>query len=216
MTGFDVTVLLIVGAAAVMGFLRGFVQEIIALFAWVFALVAIHLFHTPLAAWLVPHVHTESGAAVLAFALCAIVPYAGTKLLARTLGGATRNSVLGPIDRVLGFGFGAVKGTVLVVMGFSVLVLGYDTVWGPGGRPTWITASRTYPFINASSEALVKMIGKRHQAAEDAADASLSGGSGGGGDVTGDSGAATPDAGDATPAPVVHHARHHHKASGSE
>ncbi len=68
---------------------------------------------------------------------------------------------------MIGFGFGAVKGMLMAVLGFSILVLGYDTVWGVKGRPDWITQSRTYPFINASSDALVKMIGdRRHAAAE--------------------------------------------------
>ena len=48
-------------------------------------------------------------------------------------------------------------------------MLGYDTVWGVDGRPDWITQSRTYPFINASSDALVKMIGERRREAADAA-----------------------------------------------
>jgi membrane protein required for colicin V production len=46
--------------------------------------------------------------------------------------------------------------------------LGYDTVWGPGGRPDWITQSRSYPFVNASSEALVKMIAERRRTAIEA------------------------------------------------
>ena len=71
-------------------------------------------------------------------------------------------------DRVLGFGFGSVKGMIIVVMAFSILVLGYDTVWGVGGRPTWITQARTYPFVNASSEAMVTMIAERRQEAADA------------------------------------------------
>ena len=53
-------------------------------------------------------------------------------------------------------------------MAFSILVLGYDTVWGVGGRPTWITQARTYPFINASSEAMVKMIADRRNEAVEA------------------------------------------------
>jgi membrane protein required for colicin V production len=57
---------------------------------------------------------------------------------------------------------------VITVLAFSVLVLGYDTVWGIGGRPDWITQSRSYPFINASSEALVKMIAERRKAAVEA------------------------------------------------
>jgi membrane protein required for colicin V production len=72
--------------------------------------------------------------------------------------------VLGPIDRVLGLGFGAMKGLVIVVVVFSIFVLGYDTVWGPGGRPTWITQARTYPFVDASSRGLVEMIAARRHA----------------------------------------------------
>lgn len=169
MTGFDIAVLILVGLGAITGFMRGFVQEVFALAAWVLALVAIHNLHTPLSAALVPHVGTESGAAVLAFAILLLVPYAIVKLLSDRLGAASRNSVLGPIDRVIGFGFGAVKGMVITVMAFSVLVLGYDTIWGAGGRPHWITQSRSYPFVNEASERLVKMIGERRREAADAA-----------------------------------------------
>jgi membrane protein required for colicin V production len=172
MTGFDILALVVVGVGAARGFLRGFVQEFIALMAWIVALLCIHTLYTPLSAWLEPHVHTSSGAAVLAFLLLLAVPYGAARLLASYLGRASRQSVLGPLDRVLGFGFGAVKGTVIIVLGFSVLVLGYDTVWGAGGRPEWLTKSRTYPFVNASSEALVKALAKRRDEAAAAAEPS--------------------------------------------
>lgn len=168
MTGFDIAVLLIVGLGAITGFVRGFVQEVLALAAWIFALFAIRFLHTPLTSFFEPEVGTNSGASVLAFALLLLVPYAFVKLVARWMGAKSRASVLGPIDRVLGFGFGGVKGMIIVTMAFSILVLGYDTVWGAGGRPTWITQARTYPFVNASSEALVTMIAKRRQEAAEA------------------------------------------------
>jgi membrane protein required for colicin V production len=168
MTGFDIAVLVLVGLGAITGFLRGFVQEILALAAWVIALFAIHNLHTPMTGWLEPHVGSGSGATVLAFALLLLVPYGIVKLVANRMGEASRDSVLGPIDRLLGFGFGTMKGMVITVLAFAVLVLGYDTVWGIGGRPDWITQSRSYPFINASSEALVKMIAERRKAAVEA------------------------------------------------
>lgn len=168
MTGFDIAILILVGLGAITGFMRGFVQEVFALAAWVLALVAIHNLHTPLTASLEDFVGTSSAAAVLAFALLLLVPYAIVKLLSNRLGEASRNSILGPIDRLLGFGFGAVKGIVIAVLAFSVLVLGYDTVWGVGGRPTWITQARSYPFVNAASEALVKMIAERRKVAAEA------------------------------------------------
>jgi len=173
MTGFDIIVLLIVGVAAVGGFMRGFVQEVLSLAAWALAIFAIRFLHTDLTAFLFQFIGTPSGAAVLAFVLLLLIPYAGMKLIAGRAGRATRSSLLGPFDRVLGFGFGAVKGVVIVVMAFSLLVLGYDTVWGPAGRPTWITTARTYPFVNASADALVQLIGERQRRleAEDPAEA---------------------------------------------
>jgi membrane protein required for colicin V production len=170
MTGFDVTVFVVVGAAASLGFLRGFVQEAISLSAFLVSMLAVHFLQAPLSLALLPHVGSQSGADVAAFLFLILAPYFLIRLMARWLGGAMRNSLLGPVDRVLGFGFGAVKGTLIVIAGFSLIVLFYDTVWGEGGRPHWITDSRTYPFINASSKELLKLLAERRQKAADAAD----------------------------------------------
>ena len=158
MTGFDIIVLVIVGIAAVGGFLRGFVQEILSLAAWVLAILAINSLHTPLTAWLVQHVGSPSGAAVLAFTLLLLIPYAAMKLIAGRMGETTRTSILGPVDRVIGFAFGAIKGGIIVVAAFSLLVLGYDSIWGMQGRPDWIKTARTYQLVDAGSQAMVRMI----------------------------------------------------------
>ena len=51
--------------------------------------------------------------------------------------------------------------SLIVVFAFSVLVLGFDTVWGYKGRPDWITQARTYPAADAFSRQLVQMIAER-------------------------------------------------------
>jgi membrane protein required for colicin V production len=175
MTGFDIAVLLFVGLGAVTGFVRGFVQEMLTLLAWIFALFAIRFLHTPLTMAIEPTVGSNTGSAILAFALLLLVPYAFVKLIANWAGRKSRASILGPIDRVLGFGFGTVKGMIILVLGFSVMMLGFDTVGGPGSRKAWITGARTYPFVNASSEALVTMIAERRRQAI-AADKQVKGG----------------------------------------
>lgn len=161
MTGFDIIVLLIVAVAAVGGFMRGFVQEMLSLAAWILALLAIRQFHTQVQALLEPQVGSATTAAIVAFALLLLIPFGAVKLIATMVGTRARDSLLGPLDRVLGFGFGAVKGAIIVVIGFALLVLGYDTVWGQEGRPNWIVTARTYPSINAGSEALVGYIHDR-------------------------------------------------------
>ncbi len=166
MTGFDIIVLIIIGVASIGGFMRGFLQEILSLAAWILAIFAIHYLHTDLTEWLYQYVGTPSGSAVLAFALLLLIPYAAMKLIAGQVGRVSRASILGPIDRVLGFGFGAVKGGVIVVMAFSLLALGYDTIWGVTGRPVWITTARTYPVVNAAADAMVELINERRSLLE--------------------------------------------------
>lgn len=165
MTGFDYIVLILVGLGAVGGFMRGFVEEVLSLAAWCLALLAVHYFHEDGTYFLAGYLPTDTGAGVLAFFLLILVPYGLTRFIARRIGSASRDSVIGPIDRMLGFGFGAVKSFIIVVMGFSIVVFGYDLVWGEDGRPEWITASRTYPFLNAASEELLTLISERREQA---------------------------------------------------
>lgn len=161
MTGFDFIVLGIVAIAAIGGFMRGFVQEVFSLAAWILAAFAIRNIHTPLTMALAEWLGYGIATAILAFALLLLIPYAAMKVIANNLGQASRNSALGPIDRVLGFGFGGIKGVLVVVIAFSLLVLGYDTVWGFGGRPTWITTARSYALVDSGSRSLVEIIAER-------------------------------------------------------
>ena len=161
MTGFDIIVLLIVGVAAIGGFMRGFVQEVLSLASWVLSVLAIYYLHTDITGLIDAFVHSPTSSAILAFTLLLLIPYAAMKLIAGHAGRKSRKSVLGPIDRVLGFGFGAVKGVVIVVIAFSLLVLGYDTIWGTKGRPVWIAEARSYQFVDAASEAMVEIIAER-------------------------------------------------------
>lgn len=167
MTGFDFIVLGIVAIAAVGGFMRGFVQEVLSLAAWIFAALAIRFIHTPLTLQLGEWLGYGVSTGILAFALLLLIPYAAMKVIANNLGSAARNSPLGPIDRVLGFGFGGIKGVVVVVIAFSLLVLGYDTVWGFGGRPTWITTARSYDLVDSGSRSLVEIIAERRAQVRD-------------------------------------------------
>jgi len=162
-TGFDIIVLVVVGVAAIGGFMRGFVQEILSLMAWLLAILAIRYLHVDLTAVIYEFIGTPTGAALLAFALLLLIPYAAMKLIASRAGRGSRKSILGPLDRVLGFGFGMVKGLIVVVIGFSVLVLGYDNIWGATGRPVWIAEARTYQFVDAASRDLVQLIEERRR-----------------------------------------------------
>ena len=159
MTALDIIVLFLLGGGAVFGFMRGFVQEALSLIAWIMIIVAVRLLHGPASTILAESVGTESGAAVLAFLAIVIVIYALGRWIANSIGSKSRKSVLGPIDRVLGFGFGAVKGLIGATLIFLLLVMGSETLFGDDEkRPEWMTNSRTYPLLNASGDAMSEFV----------------------------------------------------------
>jgi membrane protein required for colicin V production len=162
MSALDIFVILLLGGGALVGFVRGFVHEVLSLLAWVAAIAILKLFHTQLWAGLTDAVGTSPGAAVLAFALLFVPSFLLVKLLARTIGGKTRKSVLGPVDRVLGSGFGILKGLMGATLFFLLANLATDMIYGPqADRPEWMTSSRTYPLLNASGRAIIDWVEAR-------------------------------------------------------
>lgn len=169
MTALDIFVLLLLGGGGLIGFVRGFVQELFSLLAWVVGIVMLKLFHTPIQAGLVEPVGTETGAAVLAFALLFLPSFIFVRLLAASMGRRSRRSLLGPVDRVLGGGFGMLKGLLAVTLFYLLANLVTDLIYGPeADRPDWMRESQTYPLLNASGRAIVDWVESRRSAAGEA------------------------------------------------
>ena len=163
-TALDVFVFLLLIGGAAIGFVRGFVHEVLSLFAWIVAVAMLKLFHSQLwtgieGSFRVSH----PAAAVLAFAILFVPSFVLVKLLARQLGGRTRrHSVLGPFDRVLGGGFGALKGLLGATLFFLLANLATDMVYGTAAeRPGWMRKSSTYPLLNAGGRAIVDWVEAR-------------------------------------------------------
>ncbi|GAO38757.1 colicin V production protein CvpA [Sphingomonas changbaiensis NBRC 104936] len=165
MTALDIVALVLLGGGAVFGAMRGFVHEALSLIAWVLAVMAVTFFHTPVMNALAAPIGSVSGAAVAAVVLLFGGTFVVGRLLASALGKRTRQSVLGPVDRVLGFGFGFVKGLILAALLFLLATLVIDTVrGGPAHRPDWMRKARTYSLMSATSRAMVDYMNQRRGA----------------------------------------------------
>ncbi|HEX4738691.1 MAG TPA: CvpA family protein [Allosphingosinicella sp.] len=162
MTALDIIVLLLVGGGLVLGWLKGFVGEVLSLAAWIVAIVFLRLLFTPATNALTGVVGTHAGAAVLAFVLVFGLVFLAGKLVARRVGGGIRRSVIGPVDRVLGAGFGALKGLIIATLLYLATNLVYDTIYGRvAPRPDWMANSRTYPLLYASGRGVLHFVAWR-------------------------------------------------------
>lgn len=159
MSALDIFVILLLGGGALVGFIRGFAHEALTLLAWVAAIACLKLFHADVADAAGGWTSSETAAAALAFALIFLPVYIGVRVLARMMGKASRRSVLGPLDRFLGGGFGMLKGLVGATLFFLLANLATDMVYGPEAkRPAWMTESRTFSLLDASGRAIIDWV----------------------------------------------------------
>ncbi|MCS6987127.1 MAG: CvpA family protein [Sphingomonadaceae bacterium] len=155
LTGFDWVVLAIVGLFLAIGVARGLVAETLSLAAWVAAALAVRLFHEPVTRWLEPRTGGEASAAVLAFLCLFFGALLAGRLVAAFAGRAARASTVGPLDRLAGGAFGALKGLLLATVVF--MTLRFTTgFFEPGRRsPDWLMTSVSAPFLDYAGRQLV-------------------------------------------------------------
>lgn len=167
MTALDAIVLILVVGGAIRGGMRGFTYEVMTLLSWIFGVIALRLFHTPVTEFLVGIVGDGGAAPILAFALIFGGVFIGSRFIGRKLGIGVRESLIGPFDRVLGFGFGALKGLIAITLLFLLANLATDIAYGGDSeRPGWMQDSRTFPLLNASGRAIIDFVEMRRESGE--------------------------------------------------
>lgn len=154
-TGFDYVVLTLTGIFALFGLVRGFTREAISLAGWIAGAVVVRFFHEPVTRWLAPHVGGEAAGAIVAFLLLFFGTVIVGSLIGGMAGGVTRRSGLGAIDRVLGLGFGAVKGVILSAVLFLLLQFATGLFDVDKESPDWLANARTAPLLGMTAEAMV-------------------------------------------------------------
>jgi membrane protein required for colicin V production len=158
-TGFDWLVLALVGLLALGGLMKGFTAGVLGLLAWVAAVFAVRWLHQDVTGFLAPVVGGEGWGAALAFVLL----FFGTVLVGRAIAGAAggaarRNGVIGPFDRVLGLGFGAVKGVLLATAAFVLAQFATGFFDAEKKPPAWLAEARSAPLLTAVGEAMITWI----------------------------------------------------------
>lgn len=164
LTGFDWVVVAIVALMAVAGLVRGFTQELLSLAGWLAAALAVRFFHEGVTGWLEPKVGGEAAAAVIAFLGIFFGVLILSRILAGMAGGFSRRSVLGPMDRILGMGFGAVKGLILVSALFLLAEFSTGLFDPESQPPEWLTQSRSAPLLKLSADAMVGWVHELREA----------------------------------------------------
>ncbi len=139
----DIGILAMVLLSAVLALSRGFAKEALAMGALVAAAAAtlyLRPYFLPYAQRYVSDELISNGATILVLFVVVLVL---VSLVGHPIAVRVRQSRLGPVDRWLGFAFGALRGLAIVTIAYAILL------WftQPDQPPQWVTQARLVPYV---------------------------------------------------------------------
>lgn len=152
----DVILLAVMLISAGLAMVRGFTREILSIASWAAAAVATLYFFEPARALAREHIHfnppqiADAIAAGSIFVLTLLI----VSFVTMKISDAILDSRVGPVDRILGFIFGAARGLLLVVVAF----LFYTWLVPPTGQPEWFRTAQSKPLLQDAGDRLLALL----------------------------------------------------------
>lgn len=150
----DLALIAVVLISAILAFGRGFVHEALAIAGWIGAAVAV-IFGLPVVRpyardFIQPPLLADFAAGMTIFIFAMIV----LSIFTRAISSRVQGSRLGPIDRSLGFVFGALRGAVLICLAY----LPVQWLMAPDEQPAWLRAARLMPAVEWGATAIAGLV----------------------------------------------------------
>lgn len=149
MTSFDWILITILATSIITGLRAGFARVTIGLAAGIFGVLFGFWFYRMPAAWFAEYFESKAASSVLGFVVVFAAILIAGGLLARLIGRIFKWAGLTWLDRLLGAGFGFMRGAVIIT-GIATVV----TAFAPNPPPKWIAQSEVMPYTEGFSKVL--------------------------------------------------------------
>jgi membrane protein required for colicin V production len=150
----DLAVIGIIALSALLALARGAVREVLGLASWIGSIAVAFVAFERVRPLVTPHIQEPLIADAATLAIVFIVPFIAFKILASVIAGAVSASPLGPFDRLLGFGFGVLRGMLIVCAAYLVV----SAFVPPGRQPVWLRDARTLPQVQKGAALLTQAL----------------------------------------------------------
>ncbi|HEY1858106.1 CvpA family protein [Acidocella sp.] len=159
MTWVDGAALLIVILSAVFSMVRGFVREVLGVFAWVGAAFAALRFYPLVQPYVNSVLPMKNLVVYVSMGAVFLVTLVVLSVVSALIGGMVRDSALSGLDRSLGLVFGVVRGAVIVCLAYIALSVGVDRAQWPAP----VVNARFLPWAHEGAVALVSYLPRQYQ-----------------------------------------------------
>jgi membrane protein required for colicin V production len=153
-TGVDVGVAVLVLISAILATARGFTREVLSLATWAgSAAIAAYMYfhHRDIAASYIKEEIVATGVTVIGSFLVALIIL---HLLTMWIGDLVVDSRIGPLDRTLGFVFGAARGVLICI----VAAVFANFLLGGKNMPPMVQEAKSYPPLLQAGDWMVTLL----------------------------------------------------------
>ncbi len=150
----DVILVLIMLISAFLAMLRGLTREMLSIMSWALAALAAlfvyPLYRDRLRALIQPDILADGVLIVTVFVIVLII----VSLITVRLSDRVLDSRVGALDRTLGFVFGLLRGLLLVVIAYELLI----AIMPKETLPRWVTEARSLTVIESTGRAIISLL----------------------------------------------------------
>lgn len=143
--------------SGILAMFRGFVREVLSLASWTFAYFIAAKYHYLAEPWVHHHIKNETGSALAAGVGIFLIVILICAIISNIIVGLVRGKALNAIDRSLGFGFGLLRGALVI----CIVYLAAAAIWWPDADkpedpkakeaankpPDWVMEAKTRPWM---------------------------------------------------------------------
>lgn len=152
----DLVIIAILLLSAVLAAWRGFTREVLSIGAWVGAAIVMFLLGPKAVPFAAEYVEKGTIAMIVAYATVFVLALIPLAYVSYRIAEGVRESAIGPVDRLLGFAFGAARGLLIVGIGYLVFV----SLAG-SKKPDWFTEARLHPLMEATARVITAVLPAR-------------------------------------------------------
>ncbi len=150
----DLGLIVVILISALLAMLRGFTREVLAIASWGAAAVAAIYLHPLVLPYVKPYFSKDVVALAVSAAIVFFVTLILVSLITVKISDAILDSKVGPLDRSLGFVFGAARGLLLCVIAFVF----FTWLVPEKTQPEWVKSARMKPLLQSTGNELMAML----------------------------------------------------------
>lgn len=154
LTVFDMAVLFVVGVSALLALARGLVRESLSIAVWVLSAVIAYVAFPELRELVGGYIPNLWIADAVTLVVVFVAPLVCLKIVAMVIAETVPAGLFGSFDRLLGAGYGFIRGALMV----SVAYLGLNLVNEPKYHPAWIKEAQLLPYVRDGAELLASWV----------------------------------------------------------